>query len=160
MLERLPLMRGTPLGLLEPPAVRYDGAMRAAVGFRLALLTALLLIISSRTQAQDDFFGADKGLHFGLSAAAAFTSYVVLDGLELNTGVHYSLSILLPLALGVGKELLDIANGGRASGADLAWDLMGVITGFAIGYVLRTWLFPRTAPEPLLLFGEVAAERQ
>jgi uncharacterized protein YfiM (DUF2279 family) len=132
-------------------------------GFRLGLLTALLLLCSSGSRAQDGFFAADKGLHFGLSAAAALTNYVVLDSLELNAAVRYPLLLALPLALGFGKELLDVANGGLASRADLAWDIVGVATGLALGYALREWLFPGPAQpntaQPLLLLGEVAPKR-
>lgn len=135
------MLRGAPLSYHATFSMT-----RVFAGFRLGLLSALLLFCSSRAHAQDAFFAADKGLHFGLSAAAALTNYVVLDSLELHTAVRYPLMLALPLALGFGKEALDWASGGVASRADLAWDILGVATGLALAYVLREWLFLRSAP--------------
>jgi uncharacterized protein YfiM (DUF2279 family) len=137
---------------------------RAAAGFRLGMLMAALLVSASRSHAQDAFFAPDKGLHFGLSAGATLANYAVLDSCDLNASLRYPLALALPVALGFGKELLDVANGGRASRADLAWDILGVATGLAIACVLREWLFPRATAEPtrgpLLFLGEVASKRQ
>jgi uncharacterized protein YfiM (DUF2279 family) len=122
---------------------------RAVAGFRSGMLMAALLVSASRSHAQDAFFAPDKGLHFGLSAGATLANYALWDSCDLDASLRYPLALALPLALGFGKELLDVANGGRASRADLAWDILGVATGLAIACVLREWLFPRPTTESL-----------
>jgi putative lipoprotein len=114
-----------------------------------ALLGAALGPLSGRARADDAFFGADKSLHFSISAAAALTCELALDSFELPAPVHYPLALGLPLALGFGKELFDYARSGQASRADLTWDILGVATGLLVALVLEQWLIgPADAPAP------------
>ena len=106
----------------------------------LALLWAALGPLTARARAEDAFFGADKSLHFSISAAAALTCELALNSFELPAPVHYPLALALPLALGFGKELFDYARGGQASRADLSWDILGVATGLLVAFVLEKWL--------------------
>jgi putative lipoprotein len=112
-----------------------------------ALLGAALGPLSARVRADDAFFGADKSLHFSISAAAALTCELALDSFELPAPLHYPLALALPLGLGFGKELFDYARGGQASRADLTWDILGVATGLLVAFVLEKWLIgPSDAP--------------
>jgi uncharacterized protein YfiM (DUF2279 family) len=86
----------------------------------------------------DDFFAPDKSLHFSISAAAAFGCYLALDALPLTVAWRELLAWTLPLSLGFGKEFVDFARGGRASRADLAWDIFGVASGLLLGCLVRT----------------------
>lgn len=105
-----------------------------------ALLGAALGPLSAPARADDAFFGADKSLHFSISAAAALTCELALDSFELPAPLHYPLALALPLGLGFGKELFDYARGGQASRADLTWDILGVATGLLVAFVLEKWL--------------------
>jgi putative lipoprotein len=105
-----------------------------------ALLGAALGPLSARARADDAFFGADKSLHFSISAAAALTCELALDSFELPAPLHYPLALALPLALGFGIELFVYARGGQASRADLTWDILGVATGLLVAFVLEKWL--------------------
>jgi putative lipoprotein len=116
---------------------------------RIALLGAVLLgaalgPLSGRARASarvdEAFFGADKSLHFSISAAAALTCELALNSFQLPASLHYPLALALPLGLGFGKELLDYARGGQASRADLTWDILGVATGVLVAFVLEKWL--------------------
>jgi putative lipoprotein len=127
--------------------------MTTSNGLRIALLAAALLgaafgPLSARARADDAFFGADKSLHFSISAAAALTCEVALNSFELPAPLHYPLALALPLGLGFAKELFDYARGGQASRADLTWDILGVATGLLVAFVLEKWLIDEADAPP------------
>lgn len=109
----------------------------------LALLVTLLTPVLARA---DDWTGADKAAHFGLSAAvgAAATSVVPLAGgpsgpdwrpLALGVGVG-----LLP---GLAKEAWDLGGRGDPSWRDVTWDVIGAVVGAGLVWAVQAALSPR-----------------
>jgi uncharacterized protein YfiM (DUF2279 family) len=104
-------VRGPLPGILVPPAA----AARVSVAPR------------------DRFFGEDKGKHFFTS----FLATVLAGSAARAAGVDADASAVIgagaAMALGVGKEIVDLRNpGGSASLLDLLWDAGGVGTGYAV----------------------------
>src|SRR5262245_59599488 len=79
----------------------------------------------------DPWFGPDKALHFGASAALSAAGYGLAAARTRKTAPRFILGASLALAAGVGKELVDLRGGGTASYRDLAWDALGTATGLA-----------------------------
>ena len=76
-------------------------------------------------QEADPWFGADKALHFTVSASISGAAYG-LSGLDFTTRPpRFVFGVGLALAAGVGKELYDLAGYGDPSWRDLAWDALG-----------------------------------
>ncbi len=88
----------------------------------------------AKAQDPDPWFGRDKALHFGFSAALASGGYaagaLIWDGPteRLLAGAGLSLS------LGVAKEIADMAGAGDPSWRDLAWDVVGTGVGLALAW--------------------------
>lgn len=106
--------------------------MRRRIG--LAVVTLVLGVLGSEAQAQDRWLGADKGLHFGVSAVlvtgayagASFVSHEPFQRALFGAGVG--------VAFGVGKEVWDATGRGDPSLRDLTWDIVGC--GFGVGLAL------------------------
>ncbi len=103
------------------------------------MILALCLPMTAAAADDDPWFGRDKALHFGLSAALAGTGYA--GGALLFPG-HRSAPFLtgagLALGLGVGKELVDHLSGRRFSMRDLAWDVAGTAVGLVVAWAVDT----------------------
>jgi putative lipoprotein len=103
---------------------------------RAALCTALGVSLAGpaarAAEPQDDWFGADKKLHFEASAALALVGYggtaLVTDDRAMRAGVAAAFAI----DVGIAKELWDRAGHGDPSFRDLAWDVAGAATGLAV----------------------------
>jgi len=143
--------------------------MRAVNSARQAFLAAALLGAcwagaGSVADAQERSFAPDKRLHFAVSAGVAFGCVLVLDRVELSATLRTSLSLAIPLGLGLGKEVFDAARGGEFSHADLAWDVVGVATGLVLAYLVELWLGPARPPDAAALhgarFGQLALARE
>ena len=114
--------------------------LRRAVPVGLALALAAG---EASAQSSDDWFGADKALHFSASALLAGGGYALgAWGFEA-TYPRLLLGAGVGLAAGVGKELVDLAGYGDPSWRDLAWDALGVGVG-----VTAAWLIDRAAQAP------------
>lgn len=98
-------------------------------------LTASPFCLAADPVDPDPWFGRDKFLHFGVSAAIAAGGY----GLGKATIGGYAgpaiLGSSLSLAAGATKELIDLAGYGDPSWRDLTWDVIGtaVGTGLCLG---------------------------
>jgi putative lipoprotein len=104
---------------------------------RLAFATTLsasLLVPQVAAADEDDFWGRDKALHFGVSVALASGTYAVSASFFEARYPPLLLGAGVSLGLGVGKELADLAGLGTPSWKDLAWDAIGTVTGLVLAY--------------------------
>jgi len=108
-------------------------ASRLAV---VATLSAALLVPRVASADEDDFWGRDKALHFGVSVALASGTYAVSASFFEARYPPILLGAGVSLGLGVGKELADLAGLGTPSWKDLAWDAIGTLTGLVLAYGL------------------------
>lgn len=110
----------------------------------LAVCTFSSLAWSREPPDPDPWFGPDKALHFGASAAIAGAGY----GISAPFFEHSRLPPLLigggvGVLAGVGKELYDATGRGDPSAKDLVWDGLGITAGLlvAVGVdlAIRGW---------------------
>ena len=106
------------------------------------LVAAILVALSGRAFAADDWFGRDKALHFGASAGIALGGYGGAALLSDDVRVRLAVGGGLALSAGVGKELWDLSGHGDASWRDLTWDAVGTVTGLAVAVTLD-WAITR-----------------
>jgi putative lipoprotein len=110
----------------------------------------------------DPWFGRDKLLHFGVSAAIAAGGY----GLGKATIGGYAgpaiLGSSLSLAAGATKELIDLAGYGDPSWRDLTWDVVGaaVGTGLCLGIdaIVHAGSPPSTSAPPVTVSATPGAK--
>jgi putative lipoprotein len=105
----------------------------------LALLGALALSSPTRPARAadpdpDPWIAKDKALHFSFSAVIAGTSYAAGAALFDARGHALLAAGGVTLAVGAGKELLDLAGYGDPSWKDFAADVAGTIVGLAIAW--------------------------
>jgi putative lipoprotein len=97
---------------------------------------AALLCLTGTAHAEDDWFGSDKALHFGVSVVLSGGGYaaasLVLDKpwQRAATGATFS------LGLGAAKELYDLSGHGDASWKDFTWDVVGTAVGTGIALLI------------------------
>lgn len=107
----------------------------------MGLVFALALPLQARAADPDPWFGRDKALHFGISAALAGSGYAAG---ALIFPEHRTAPFLtgagLSLTLGVGKEVLDHLSGRRFSARDLVWDVAGTAVGLAVAWAIDALL--------------------
>jgi putative lipoprotein len=105
--------------------------------------------------AEDPWFGQDKALHFSASALLAGGGYGwgALWGWEVAGRVGLGAGVAL--GAGVGKELYDLSGGGDASTRDLAWDVVGTVTGLLVAWSIDR-LLGLMRPRPGLASGRHA----
>jgi putative lipoprotein len=84
----------------------------------------------------DPFWGRDKALHFGASAAIAAGGYAVGTGLWDERWKAIALGGGIALGAGALKEGLDAAGLGHPSWNDFAWDAIGAACGTAVALVV------------------------
>lgn len=107
-----------------------------------ALAGACLLApsIASASDA-DPWFGRDKVLHFGASAALATTGYAVGAMFFDDVPPRLATGATLALGAGVAKELADLAGAGHASWRDFAWDVAGTGAGLLFAWGVDSLFF-------------------
>lgn len=104
---------------------------------------------SAQEADRDPWFGPDKTLHFGVSAALAVGGYTAA-GLRWETAPpKLAFGAAVALSAGILKELLDLAHYGTPSYRDLVWDAAGTVVGLALAWTVDHLFF---GPRPL--FGE------
>lgn len=94
----------------------------------------------------DPWWGRDKALHLGISAAVAATGYGVSSIWLDRAWQRASSGAALALTLGAGKELADWAGYGRPSYKDMLYDLAGTALGISLAYLID--LATETASKP------------
>lgn len=83
----------------------------------------------------DDWFGRDKMLHFGTSAAiAAGGTWVGTRLFESDAGAA-GFGLVLSLGAGGLKEWSDSRGGGDPSWRDMAWNVAGAVVGAGVVYL-------------------------
>jgi len=140
-----------------------SGAMGATAGgatsvtaFRarrrsVRLLVAVLFCAATAARAQsvDDWFGADKALHFSVSALLAGTGYAAAAPVTERTAVRLGVGAGFALSLGIAKEIADAAGSGDPSWRDLTWDVpgtgVGVLTAWLVDLAMHAATTPRRA---------------
>jgi putative lipoprotein len=81
----------------------------------------------------DRWTGQDKAKHFVASASIAAATTAVVNRQDPDTHRDLPIAVGVTLSFGVGKEAYDLNVGGTGwSWKDLAWDLLGALTGYAI----------------------------
>ncbi|MFZ5891130.1 MAG: hypothetical protein ACOY0T_08770 [Myxococcota bacterium] len=98
----------------------------------LAIVTSVCAARTAR--AEDDFWGPDKALHFGVSAGLAAGGYAASSLVWDEPWQRALAGASLSLSAGIAKELWDAAGHGDPSFKDLAWD--GIGTGVGVGLAL------------------------
>lgn len=116
------------------------------------------LFVPSTSQAQeaphDPWFGRDKALHFGASAALAAGGYAASAIVFEAPAARLVSGAGVALTAGVAKELDDLSGEGDASWRDLTWDVVGTGVG-----LLAAWLVDRFVVTPHASTTTAARER-
>lgn len=127
-----------------------------------ALAGALMLGGSPVAQAaepeSDPWLGADKALHFGVSAGLATGGYAVSAALLDARGHALILGGSFALGAGIAKELLDLTGSGDPSWKDLTWDVLGTASGLALAWSLDLALRGVSRGHPLFIAPQVSRE--
>lgn len=108
--------------------------------------TTVALVFCRPAAAEDSWFGQDKALHFGVSAALAGGGYAASMLLWEPPWQRATAGALFSLTLGTAKELHDLAGHGDASLRDFAWDVAGTAVGVGVALSLDFLLSPRHEP--------------
>jgi putative lipoprotein len=116
----------------------------------IALCLALLLAATARAQEPDPWLGPDKALHFGVSAGLAAGGYAGAALVFEDEPPRLLVGGGLALAVGLGKELLDLAGAGNPSWKDLTWDVLGAATGLALAWAVDHFLIAPAHPKPVV----------
>lgn len=82
----------------------------------------------------DPWLGTDKALHFGVSAGIAAGSYAASAAIFDARGHALLVAGGVTLAVGAGKEMLDLAGYGTPSWKDFVADVAGTIVGLAVAW--------------------------
>lgn len=98
------------------------------------------MCLSCATAKADDWWGPDKALHLGVSAAIAGAGYGVASLLVDGRIDRSAAGLLAGFGAGIVKELLDALGAGSPSLRDLTWDLVGTVAGTALALVIERWL--------------------
>ena len=114
---------------------------------------SLLAPLSARGEApglapQDDWFGQDKLLHFGVSAGLAGAGYTGGALLFEAPQARWLTGAGVALGAGLGKELYDAGRGSIFSFKDLTWDVLGTATGLTLSWAVDRLFFQREARTP------------
>jgi putative lipoprotein len=100
----------------------------------LASASLVLLLGSGSASASDadPWFGRDKALHFGVSAALSVGGYAA-SSIWLDTRTERALAGgTFSITLGAAKELWDLSGHGDPSWRDFTWDVVGTGVGLAL----------------------------
>lgn len=113
--------------------------MSVRVGFAWPVVCVLwsLLVAANPVKADEDpWLARDKGLHFGVSAAASASAYglsaIWLERPVLRAVAGFSFA----LSLGLAKEGWDAMGHGHASLRDGTFDVVGSLAGAAIAWAV------------------------
>lgn len=111
----------------------------------LLLLVCAAAVVSPKTAlAEDEWFGSDKALHFGLSAALAGGGYAAAALVFDRPWQRAATGAAFALTLGAGKELYDLSGHGDASWKDFTWDVAGTAVGTGVALLIDAAL-PRSS---------------
>lgn len=109
---------------------RFVRAGAAAVLFGLVLRDPRPASAADR----DPWLAKDKALHFGVSAGIAGGAYAASAAIFEARGHALLTAAGITIAIGAGKEALDLAGYGTPSWKDFAADVAGTIVGLAVAW--------------------------
>lgn len=87
---------------------------------------------STRAEAADQWFAADKMRHFGVAFAISGLTYAGLRAVDVDRGQALAGAGAAALIAGLGKELYDKHIGRGFSIRDLVWDVAGIAAAMAL----------------------------
>lgn len=118
-------------------------AIAAPLAFALVLLAARPAHADPAPN-PDPFFGRDKALHFGFSAALVGVGYggAALVGFD-HRADRAVLGASLAIGAGFTKEVLDAGGLGTPSWKDFAWDVLGTLAGLGVSISIDYATQPR-----------------
>ena len=82
----------------------------------------------------DPWIGRDKALHFDVSAGIAMATYALSTYEVQARWQSLAIAGAFTLAVGAGKELLDMTGLGDPSWKDFTWDAIGAVAGLAVAW--------------------------
>jgi putative lipoprotein len=115
----------------------------------LALCAFLGVAVTSagaRAAEPDPWFGADKALHFAVSAGVAGAGYGVTTAFASDRWKALTVGAGAALAVGALKEGYDAAGSGDPSWKDFGWDVIGAAVGLAIAWGIDAGVHGGKAP--------------
>jgi putative lipoprotein len=117
---------------------------------RSACLGALVALIAlpRAARAEDEWFGPDIGLHFGVSAALSGGGYAAASLVFDQKWERATAGAAFSLTLGATKELYDLAGHGDASWKDFTWDVAGTAVGTGIALLVDVAISGSRRVEP------------
>ncbi len=126
--------------------------MRHVAQLRVAVL-ALALAAPARAQSRDPdpWLARDKAAHAAVSAGIAAGTYTLSAALLDARGHSLVLAAGITVAVGAGKETLDLAGTGDPSWKDFTWDVIGMTAGLAVAWSID--LLVRGVSDRHPLFG-------
>ena len=87
-------------------------------------------------ESSDDWLGADKAAHFGVTATLAAGGYALASNVTDDIAGKFSLGASLAMGAGLAKEAADAAGFGAPSWKDFAWDVIGTTFGLGLALVV------------------------
>jgi len=119
------------------------------------------MLFATPSRADDDWFGSDKALHFGVSVVIAGGGYAASALVFEDRLARVACGAGLGVAAGAGKEFLDLAGYGTPSWKDFTWDLIGnavgVLAALSIDLLLSKRTVLHTASPPVESAGVPAS---
>jgi len=101
-----------------------------------------VLVAASPSRAEDEWFGPDKALHFGVSVGLAGGGYGVSALFLAPRTERAAVGAAFSLSLGAAKEFHDLAGHGDPSWRDFTWDVAGSAVGVGLGLLLDVLIAP------------------
>jgi putative lipoprotein len=139
----------------EPSCHALPARMASTNRGGLAIALVLLLALPRVAHAQavpdpDPWWGPDKALHFGLSAAISGAAYGFTGAFDERRPVRLAVGAGVGLLAGATKELLDLAGLGHPSWKDFTLDVIGTACGVLVAFLLDVFVFtPLLKPAPV-----------
>jgi putative lipoprotein len=130
---------------LERDRLFPTGRRRALVALAMGAATLVPRAALADGSDPDPWFGPDKALHFGASAAIAGGAYAVSTQLFDGVGARTIFAGSVALGAGILKEALDAAGLGDPSWKDLAWDVAGTAVGLGVSISIDLATRPTSA---------------
>jgi putative lipoprotein len=91
---------------------------------------------SARAADPDPWFGPDKALHLTVSTLVAGAGYGMTSLFTDRIAARMAFGAGLGVAVGAGKELLDLTGFGDPSWKDFTWDVIGTAVGIGIAVTI------------------------
>lgn len=110
--------------------------LRARAILIVCVCVTLLTAFPATAQEVDPWFGQDKTLHFGASAALATGGYGGSIWVLEEPWQRATAGATVSLTLGTAKELYDLAGYGQPSWRDMTWNVVGAVTGVGLCWLI------------------------